>query len=312
MVDYEVAAYLMTVEAKRQGSGDFALLATEHAATVCGVMLSRERALAAAAGRAREDLIEGLLLGRAPHGDELTRWARHLGLDPTTRNRVLLLTCAAPGELDVPRQQRVHEIIRHFCDSRGTGVVTVVRDGEVVVLLPDDPPGGPTATQLATECLVYCRDLFPDVRITTGMSAVSDGASGLSRAYDEARRTVSAAARLRRHGEVVTFESLGIHRLLLQLPDLGELRGFAEDVLGPLLRYDAVHGSQLVETLAVYFQEGPSLRRMAERLHVHPNTVTYRLRRIAEIAHVDLDSYRDRVTAQVALEILEILGAADE
>jgi sugar diacid utilization regulator len=310
-VDLDVTAFLMTVEEKRQGSGDFALLATEHAATVCGVMLSRERALAAAAGRARDDLIEALLLGRASDPDELDRWARHLGLDTSVPNRVMLVS-AAGDEVGSDRRSRVDEIVKHFCESRGAGVVTGIREGEVVVLLPDDPPGGPTAEQLGAECLAYCRDLFPGVRFTIGISGVCSGAADLSRAYDEARRTVDAAARLRRHDAVVTFDGLGIHRLLLQLPELDELRTFADDVLGPLLRYDRLHGSRLIDTLVAFFQDGPGLRRMADRLHVHPNTVTYRLRRIGEIAELDLDRYRDRLTAQVALEILEILGPNDE
>jgi sugar diacid utilization regulator len=227
-------------------------------------------------------------------------------------NRVMLVTSGSPDEAGPDRRSRVNEVVKHFCESRGAGVVTVIRESEVVVLLPDDPPGGPNAEQLGAECLAYCRDLFPDARITIGLSGVRSGAAHLSRAYDEARRTVDAATRLRRHGAVVTFDGLGIHRLLLQLPELDELRAFADDVLGPLRRYDRSHGSQLIETLAAYFQDGPGLRRMADRLHVHPNTVTYRLRRISEIAELDLERYRDRLTAQVALEILDILGIDDE
>jgi sugar diacid utilization regulator len=223
-----------------------------------------------------------------------------------------MLVSAAGDEVGSDRRSRVDEIVKHFCESRGAGVVTGIREGEVVVLLPDDPPGGPTAEQLGAECLAYCRDLFPGVRFTIGISGVCSGAADLSRAYDEARRTVDAAARLRRHDAVVTFDGLGIHRLLLQLPELDELRTFADDVLGTLLRYDRLHGSRLIDTLVAFFQDGPGLRRMADRLHVHPNTVTYRLRRIGEIAELDLDRYRDRLTAQVALEILEILGPNDE
>jgi sugar diacid utilization regulator len=317
-VDLDVAAYLMTVEEKRRGGGDFALLATEHAATVCGVMLSRERALAAAAGRARDDLVEALLSGRAADADELARWARHLGLDTTVPNRVMLVRAVSDEPAGQPsgtarhRRERVNEVVEHFCESRGNGVVTAARNDGVVVLLPDDPPGGPRAEELGEECLAYCADLFPGTQVVVGMSAVRSGAAHLSRAYDEARRTADAATRLRRHGTVVTFDGLGIHRLLLQLGDVDELRRFADDVLGPLRRYDQLHGSQLVETLAVYFEDGPGLRRMADRLHVHPNTVTYRLRRITEIAELDLDHHRDRLSAQVGLTILEILGAEDE
>ena len=146
------------------------------------------------------------------------------------------------------------------------------------------------------------------MRVTIGLSTVSSGPAGLSRASDEALRTVNAATRLQRHSEVVTFESLGIHRLLLQLPDLAELRAFVDDVLGELVRYDAAHGSHLVETLAALFHDGPNVRSVAEALHVHPNTVTYRLRRISEITGLDLASHRDRLTAQVALEIVDVMG----
>jgi DNA-binding PucR family transcriptional regulator len=41
---------------------------------------------------------------------------------------------------------------------------------------------------------------------------------------------------------------------------------------------------------------------------VHPNTVAYRVKRIEEITGLHLDSYRDRLMAQVALEIITALG----
>ena len=41
---------------------------------------------------------------------------------------------------------------------------------------------------------------------------------------------------------------------------------------------------------------------------MHPNTVTYRLRRIRAITGLQLDTYRDRLMAQVALEIFNALG----
>lgn len=315
-VHYEVAAYLMTVVGKLGGRGDFALLATEHGATVCGVMLSRERVLASASTRAREDLIEGLLVGRASDTAELDRWARHLGFDATTPHRVMILVSEPTDNRDrslgPDRRARISEVIKHFCESRSVGALAVVRDLDVVVLAPEEPPQGSAAGQLGRECLSYCSDLFPAVRVTAGLSRVCREAAEIARAYGEARRTATAATRLGRYGEVVTFENLGIHRLLLQLPDLAELRAFVDDVLGPLRRYDKQHGSQLIETLAASFREGPSPRRMADRLHVHPNTVTYRLKRIAEVGHLDLERYEDRLMAQVALEALEILRDSDE
>ena len=92
------------------------------------------------------------------------------------------------------------------------------------------------------------------------------------------------------------------------MPDLSELRSFAADVLGKLSRHERERNSEYLTTLACYFRENNSPQRAARVLHVHPNTVAYRVKRIEEITGLRLDNYRDRLTTQVALEILDALG----
>ena len=53
--------------------------------------------------------------------------------------------------------------------------------------------------------------------------------------------------------------------------------------LGPLIRYDTRRGTALVGTLEAYFGAGSSPARAAEALHVHVNTVTQRIARIAQV-----------------------------
>jgi DNA-binding PucR family transcriptional regulator len=105
---------------------------------------------------------------------------------------------------------------------------------------------------------------------------------------------------------VVAYDDLGIHRLLLQVPDLAELRSFATAVLGELIRDRG--RAELLQTLAAWFRTGGSPQRTARALHLHANTVSYRIRRVEEIAGLDLDEYQDRLMAQVACEIVEVLG----
>jgi DNA-binding PucR family transcriptional regulator len=130
----------------------------------------------------------------------------------------------------------------------------------------------------------------------------------IARSYGQARRTIDAVQRLGRQGQVVAFEDLGVHRLLLQVPDLAELRSFAAEILGKLGAQEHQRGAELLTTLACYFRENSSPQRTARSLHVHPNTVAYRIRRIQEITGIQLDNYRDRLMAQVALEIIDVLG----
>ena len=83
----------------------------------------------------------------------------------------------------------------------------------------------------------------------------------------------------------IWYEELGIYRLLLQIGDMRQLWRFAEDVLGPLIEYDATHQVDLTGTLSAYLSEHESLKQTARVLRVHVNTVAYRIRRV-EAAHL--------------------------
>lgn len=60
-------------------------------------------------------------------------------------------------------------------------------------------------------------------------------------------------------------------------------------------------GSSLLETLSAYLNEGRSLEATARLLYVHPNTVRYRLRRIATVTGWDPTEPREGFVLQVAI-----------
>jgi len=316
LVGDDVPAYLMTFGSDRQDD-DMSLLVTEHAATICGVILGRERVVAAAARQVRDDLLEGLLIGGGRDNGEVARWARHLGYDATREHRILAVTFEAagparPAGAATALRNRVAAAIDHFFTNRMPGAITSIRDDEVVVVVPE-PTGqqpGAGADRLAAGCRARMRDTFPEAVVTIGIGGTCRDSADIARSYGQARRTIDAAARLGRQGQVVAFEDLGVHRLLLQVPDLAELRSFAAEILGKLGAQEHQRGAELLTTLACYFRENSSPQRTARSLHVHPNTVAYRIRRIQEITGIQLDNYRDRLMAQVALEIIDALGGA--
>ena len=321
LVGDDVPAYLMTFGTGQQGDGgDMSLLVTEHAATICGVILGRERVVAAAARQVRDDLVEGLLLGSGRENGEVGRWARHLGYDSTRDHRILAVAFevaasaragSALADSTGAQGKRVAAAVEHFFTTRVPGAISSIRDDEVVVVMPEGGRphhGAEEAARMSASCLARMRDLFPETVLTIGIGGACRDPADIARSYGQARRTIDAVVRLGRQGQVVAFEDLGIHRLLLQVPELAELRSFATEILGKLGGQERQRGTELLTTLACYFRENNSPQRTARSLHVHPNTVAYRIRRIQEITGLQLGSYRDRLMAQVALEIIDALG----
>ena len=311
LVGDEVPSYLITIDPADNLFGeDMSLLVTEHAATICGVILGRERVVAAAARRVRDDLVEGLLLGRGRDNADASRWAAHLGYDPARDHNVVAIAfdlppSAAPYQGDgAAQRQRIWESIEHFVATRAPEAIVSARESEVVVVTaaPMD------ARQLAAACLARLSELFPAAKVVIGIGGTCRDPRDVARSYAQAERTTQTLQRLGRSGAVSAFGDLGILRLLLQVPDLAELRSFAADVLGKLSMHEHEHKSEYLTTLACYFRENNSPQRASRILHVHPNTVAYRVKRIEEITGLRLDNYTDRLIAQVALEILDSLG----
>ena len=315
LVGDEVPSYLITIDPADGIFGeDMSLLVTEHAATICGVILGRERVVAAAARRVRDDLVEGLLLGRGRDQSDTSRWAAHLGYDPARDHNVMAVAFDLPDpkNADVAAQrQRVAESIEHFVTTRAPDAIVSAREAEVVIVAaaPEEPgPAAMDARRLAHACLARLAELFPAARVVIGIGGPCRDPREVARSYAQAQRTTATLHRLGRAGTVSAFGDLGILRLLLQVPDLAELRSFAADVLGKLSMHEQEHKSEYLTTLACYFRENNSPQRASRILHVHPNTVAYRVKRIEEITGLRLDNYTDRLIAQVALEILDALG----
>jgi len=137
--------------------------------------------------------------------------------------------------------------------------------------------------------------------ISVGISHCED-TTGLRTAVQEARHARKLAELSAGRTSVVVGSEVASHLLLLAaVPD--ELRRtFRARVLGPLTSYDKVHKSELVRTLRVFLEHSGSWAQTSAALHVHVNTLRYRIGRIAELTGRDLTRFPDRVDLYLALD----------
>lgn len=80
-----------------------------------------------------------------------------------------------------------------------------------------------------------------------------------------------------------------------------------ESTLGSLIAYDKTNNSQLVKTLYVYLSEMRSWKRTAEKLHIHKQTLVYRIKRIEEVTGRKLNDINDISEFWIALKLASIV-----
>ena len=86
------------------------------------------------------------------------------------------------------------------------------------------------------------------------------------------------------------------------------LQSVVSGMLGPLLESDATTQSEYVKTLSAFLANDRHFEPTAKQLHVHVNTLRYRLSRIQDISGVDLHDVNRRFLLELALRIHAGLG----
>ncbi|MGH3311576.1 MAG: PucR family transcriptional regulator, partial [Streptomyces sp.] len=147
------------------------------------------------------------------------------------------------------------------------------------------------------------RGLADGGRLTLGVSAVVHSAEGLRGALEEARHARRVAAA--RPGRVCAagHEELASHVLLLPFVPDDVRRAFTARLLAPLHDYDGRHRAELVSTLTAFLSADGSWTRCAAHLHLHVNTLRYRIGRIEQLTGRDLSRLEDRLDFFLALRM---------
>ncbi|MET9730772.1 PucR family transcriptional regulator ligand-binding domain-containing protein [Streptomyces sp. NPDC006458] len=145
--------------------------------------------------------------------------------------------------------------------------------------------------------------LDDDGRLTLGVSAAVHSAEGLRGALEEARHARRVAAA--RPGRVCAagHQELASHVLLLPFVPDDVRRAFTARLLDPLRDYDRRHRAELVPTLEAFLECDGSWTRCASRLHLHVNTLRYRVGRIEQLTSRDLSRLEDKLDFFLALRM---------
>src|SRR5262249_1655803 len=134
------------------------------------------------------------------------------------------------------------------------------------------------------------------------------GLGGIRLAYQGALWALDLGTRLFGRAQFTRLQDLGVYQLLLTVQQRPELRDFYQAQLGPLVEYDRQKRAELVQTLDTYIDARNSPSETALRLHLHRNTVLYRLRRVRELLGRDPDDPEQRLALQLALRARIVLG----
>lgn len=146
--------------------------------------------------------------------------------------------------------------------------------------------------------------LLPSSPIEYGAGSVVSSVLAISRSYTEAQYLLMLHHRLPETNSILYYPQAGFYRYLYAMKQEAVQFPAYTSPLDKLAAYDQEHHSHLLHTLAVFLDHNSDAKLAAGQLHVHTNTLNYRLKRIAEVGQIDLNDMAQKVTLYLEIKLL--------
>jgi sugar diacid utilization regulator len=281
-------------------SGDFRDWApgvADAAAEVCA-LLAMDRVARQERRRIEERFLrESIDLVREGQADAAEGRLRSLGIDPESPLTAVYVTTTGS-----PYGAELAAVVLDDVFDQVPGCSTPVAEDEGYLMLAPAADDSRISARLE-EAAGQLSPLLAHGWAAIGTGGPATGTVGLRRSLDEAKHAHRIARLDTGTVRTATGDDLSSHLLLLaSVPD-DVRRLYRERLIGVLERYDTEHGSDLVGTLTAFLDASGSWQRCAEQLHVHVNTLRYRLQRVEQLTGHSLATLRDRVDFCLALSI---------
>ncbi|HLH70713.1 MAG TPA: helix-turn-helix domain-containing protein [Candidatus Dormibacteraeota bacterium] len=252
--------------------------------------------------------LDDLLHGRLGDEETVVRQAAMLGIDLGVARAVLRVgLCSAGWTSSEPPfvTREAAEALRRVADRRGLEPIVDLCGHDAVLLVRAVDVAGlrPVVSALLRDTSA----LLGGARLAAGLGRTCHRLGDYAESHREATVALEVARALP-EGGVRTHEELGFYGLMAQAVDPGVLDALAERALGPLLEADARRRTRYVPTLAAYLDADRRLKPAAAALHVHVNTLRYRLARIERLLGIDLEDVEARFLLELAVRLLGARG----
>lgn len=141
---------------------------------------------------------------------------------------------------------------------------------------------------------------------TIGIGDYKESVIDIHKSYIEAQKAVKIGRSIYGKDNTHIYNDLGVYKMLFHICRGEEAENFCRQYLEELIDYDRSNDSEYVKTLEQLVKNDWNLRKTAEDLFIHYNTMKYRFYKICEIIDLDLNNRENKFIIELCLKLLDI------
>lgn len=245
----------------------------------------------------KDNFIQNLLLDNLLLVDIYNR-AKKLHIETEVRRVVFIV------ETNREKDGNELEKIRSLFGGKSKDFVTAVDEKNIIVVKEVADNEGYEELGKTAEVIVnlFRPDADTDVHVAYG--TIVNEIKEVSRSYKEARMALDVGKIFFEERDVIAYSTLGIGRLIYQLP-IPLCKMFIKEIFDGKSPDD--FDEETLTTINKFFENSLNVSETSRQLYIHRNTLVYRLDKLQKYTGLDLRVFEDAITFKIALMVVKYM-----
>ncbi len=245
----------------------------------------------------KDNFIKNLLLDNLLLVDIYNR-AKKLHIDTEVRRVVFIV------ETNRDKDGNELERIRGIFGGKTKDFVTAVDEKNIIVVKEVGENEGYEEMNKTAEVIanLFRSDSDSDVHVAYG--TIVGEIKEVSRSYKEARMALDVGKIFFEEKDVIAYSTLGIGRLIYQLP-IPLCKMFIKEIFDG--KSPDEFDEETLTTINKFFENSLNVSETSRQLYIHRNTLVYRLDKLQKATGLDLRVFEDAITFKIALMVVKYM-----
>ena len=211
-------------------------------------------------------------------------------------------------EMKEDKENTAAEFLKGMFSSQMGDFITAIDESSVILIKALEPADKAAQLEQTAQTIVdmMSTELMMNVRVAYG--TVVQELKDVSKSYKEAMMALDVGKIFYVEKKVNSYGSLGIGRLIYQLP-ANLCRIFIDEIFGE--SDPSEFDEEIVSTVNKFFENNLNVSETSRQLFVHRNTLVYRIEKLEKSTGLDVRTFDDALTFKIAMMVYNYMKYLD-
>lgn len=246
----------------------------------------------------KDNFIKNLLLDNLLLVDIYNR-AKKLHIDTEVKRVIFII------ETSHEKDSAALDNVRNLLSGKSKDFITAVDEKNIIVVKElSEKDGNKELEKMAKDMLETLRAEGGEEQIHIAYGTIVNDIKEVSKSYKEAKLALDVGKIFFDEKDIVAYTTLGIGRLIYQLP-IPLCKMFIKEIFEGKSPDD--FDEETLTTINKFFENSLNVSETSRQLYIHRNTLVYRLDKLQKSTGLDLRIFEDAITFKIALMVVKYM-----